>query len=85
MTLSQTMAEVWDNRPKLIIHSRLENCSSVISLARLAESKGYQVTMQASGFLHDVKLHEGSDSTATMRSHTIRSAKRFLESHPGVT
>lgn len=84
MTLSQTMGQVWDNRPKLIIHQRLENCASVQELARLAVSKGFNVTLQASGFLHDVKLNEGNDSSSTLRSHTIRSAKRFLELHPGV-
>jgi hypothetical protein len=84
MTLSQTMAQVWDNRPKLIIHQRLENCASVQDLAKLATSKGFDVTVQVSGFLHDVKLNEGSDSSAALRSHTIRSAKRFLELHPGV-
>lgn len=77
------MGEVWDNRPRLIIHSSLKNCATVHKLARLAESKGFQIEVQDSGLMHDVKLHEGFDSGAPLRNHTIRSAQRFFEQHPG--
>lgn len=78
------MAEVWDNRPRLIIHGRLQNCATVRQLAKLAKSKGFEVEVQSSGFMHDVKLHEGFDSGAPLRNHTVRSAQRFFEQHPGI-
>ena len=83
MRVFQTMAEVWRNRPKLIIHGRLQNCGSVRELADLAVSKGFEIEVHPSGFMHDVKLHEGSDASAPLRNHTVRSARRFLELHPG--
>lgn len=83
MTLSQVMAEALESYPRLIIHGRFQNCATVRQLAKLAEAKGYRVEIDYNGFLHDVKLSEGFDSSAPIKDHTIRSAQRYLEQHPG--
>jgi hypothetical protein len=75
--------DLYQNSPKLIIHGRLQNCKSVKELAQLAKEKGFEVQVEPSGFMHDVKLNEGFDAGAPLRNHSLRSAKRFLETHPG--
>lgn len=75
---------LYSNRPRLVVHSSLRNCISVIELAKLAKSKGYEVEVQDARMINDVILSEGYDAGAPRRSHSIRSARLFLERHPGV-
>ena len=77
------LGELYDNKPKMLVHGSLVQCSSVRELARLAESKGFDVQVEPSGFMHDIRLNAGYDASAPMRHHSVRSAKRFLEQHPG--
>jgi hypothetical protein len=79
----EPFGELYDNRPQFIIHGRLKNCKAVMDLAATAAEKGFQVSYQESRFINDVKLNEGYDKNAPMRSHSVRTAKRFLDTHPG--
>lgn len=83
MSAYTPFGELYSNSPKMIVHGRLRNCATVRSLIDLAQSKGYEVRFEPSGFVNDVKLHEGFDNSAPMRNHTVRSAQRLLEAHPG--
>jgi hypothetical protein len=74
---------LYENKPKFIVHGRLKNCTSVRDLVSLASSKGFDVSFEPSGFVNDIRLSEGYDASAPLRHHTIRSARRFLEQHPG--
>lgn len=76
---------LYDGQPKMLVHQSLENCGSVLELVRLAESKGYKVSFNTDGhFTNDIKINEGFDAGSPMKSHSVRSATRFLNSHPGV-
>jgi len=79
----EPFGELYDNKPRFIIHGRLANCKAVIDLAKQASEKGFHVSYEESHFINDVKLNEGYDKSAPMRSHSIRTAKRFLDTHPG--
>lgn len=73
----------YTNRPRLVIHSSLKHCGTVVELAKLAQAKGYQVETQDAHMINDVMIHEGFDNSAPLRNHSVRTAKRFLERHPG--
>jgi len=75
--------DLYRNKPKCVIHGRLRNCTTVLQLAQLAQSKGYDVSFDSGGFVNDIKLTEGFDAGAPTRNHSVRSATRFLELHPG--
>jgi hypothetical protein len=75
--------DLYQNAPKFVVHGSLRNCTSVLELAKLAESKGFEVSFDEGGFANDIKLNEGFDSSAPVRNHSVRTAKRFIESHPG--
>jgi hypothetical protein len=77
--------DVYDNAPAFIIHGSLKNCTSVLELAELAQSKGFDVSFQYGNFANDIKLNEGFDKSAPVRSHSVRTAQRFLQGHPGCT
>lgn len=73
------------SRPELVLHETLKNSGAAARLLELARSKGYAVSLSTTGgFVSAVRLHEGTDSSAPMRNHSIRSATRFLEEHPGI-
>lgn len=77
---------LYQNRPELVFHESLRYSKSAMELAELARSKGYAVSLSSGGgFVNDIQLHEGFDHRAPVRSHSIRSARRFLEAHPGVS
>lgn len=73
-----------DRRPQVIIHSSLKGYSSTIELARLAKSKGFEVVLKDTSMASQTMIHEGFDCSAPLKTHNFRSAKRFLETHPGV-
>ena len=73
-----------DRRPQVIIHSSLQRSSATQELVRLAESKGFEVVLNDRSMASQTMIHEGYDRTAPLRNHNFRSAKRFLECHPGV-
>jgi hypothetical protein len=75
--------ELYNNRPKCVIHGRLKNCTTVQELAQLANAKGYEVLFDEGGFANDIKLSEGFDAESPVRNHSVRTARRFLERHPG--
>lgn len=73
-----------DRRPQVIIHSSLQRSSATQELMRLAESKGFEVVLNDGIMASQAMIHEGYDRTAPLKNHNFRSAKRFLEYHPGV-
>lgn len=76
---------LYHNRPELVLHETLKNSGAAMRLLELARSKGYAVSVSTTGgFINAIRLHEGLDNHAPMRSHSIRSATRFLEEHPGI-
>lgn len=75
--------DIYANAPKFVIHHSLRHCTSVIELAELAASKGFEVSFDHGGFVNDVRLNEGFDSSAPVRNHSVRTARRFIEHHPG--
>lgn len=79
MSSYEPFGELYENRPQMIIQERFKNCNSVMQLAEQAKSKGYQVIFEPGGFLNDIQMHEGYDSSTKLKNHTIRSAKLFLE------
>ena len=72
-----------ENRPRFLVPERLQHCATVAELARLAESKGYLVSVESGAFINDIRMHEGFDNSTPLRNHTVRSARRIIESHPG--
>lgn len=76
-------AGLYGNAPELIIHSRLKHVASARKLAEMAEQKGYKVIIGEGGFRRDVKLNEGFDVNSPVRDHSLMSAMRFIEQHPG--
>ena len=84
MGLYESFAGFEDNKPEVVIHERLKNCTSVLELAQIAEAKGFRVKFEPGGFLNDLKINEGFNRKSPARNHTIRSGRRFLETHPGI-
>lgn len=74
---------IYTNAPRFVIHHSLRNCSSVIDLAEMAKSKGFEVSFDEGGFVNDIRLNEGFDAGAPVRNHSVRTARRFIEQHPG--
>jgi hypothetical protein len=82
---SDPFGVLYKSQPRMFIHQSLRNCGAVLELAGMAKAKGFDVAFGADGhFTNDIKLNEGFDASAPLKSHSVRSAKRFLESHPGV-
>lgn len=77
------LGNIYANAPRLVIHYSLRHCSSVIDLARMAELKGFEVSFDEGGFVNDIRLNEGFDCSAPVRNHSVRTARRFIEQHPG--
>jgi tRNA(Phe) wybutosine-synthesizing methylase Tyw3 len=76
-------AGLYGNAPELIIHGRLQNVATAQKLAALAKQKGFKVLTGQGGFRRDVRLNEGFDVNAPVRDHTLMSALRYIENHPG--
>lgn len=73
------------SKPRMVVQSRIRHYRSVIDLVRQAEQKGYDVSFEHGHSMHEVRLSEGTDDLAPVRSHTIQSAQRYLEKHPGLS
>lgn len=80
---SNPFSLLYTSRPKLYIHSRARHYGSTRQLIDLAQKKGYDVFFEERGGAHDVRISEGTSDTAPMRSHSITSAAKYLQGHPG--
>lgn len=80
----EPFAELYDNRPVLIVRDQLRHCATVIKLASEARSKGFEVQYSLGGFVNDVIIRENQNEEAPSKNHTIRSAKRFIENYSGL-
>lgn len=72
------------SKPRMVVQNRIRHFKTVTELIRQAEVKGYDVSFEHGHSTHEIKLSEGMDDLAPVRSHTIQSARRYLERHPGL-
>jgi hypothetical protein len=79
VTSYEPFAELYDNRPVLVVREQLRHCASVLALASEARAKGFEVQFSPGGFVNDVMIREGQNEELRPQNHTIRSAKRFVE------
>lgn len=75
---------LYSSRPRMVIQNRIKHFKTVTQLVQLAESKGYDVSFEHGASMHEIQLSDGQDSLAPMRSHSIMSAQRYLQNHPGL-
>lgn len=80
----EPFAELYDSRPVIHIREQLRHCASVIDLASKARAKGFEVLYTPGGFVNDVIIRPSQNEEERGQNHTIRSAKRFIESYSGL-
>jgi hypothetical protein len=84
VTQYEPFAELYDNRPVLVVREQLRHCATVIQLASEARAKGFEVQFSPGGFVNDVMIREGQNEDIRPKNHTIRSAKRFVDNYCGL-
>ena len=80
MTKYEPFAELYDKKPVLVIREQLRHCASVINLVTEARAKGFEVQYFHGGFINDAIIKSSHDEEHG-QNHTIRSAKRAIESY----
>lgn len=81
MSRYEPFAELYESRPVLAIREQLRHCGTVVELATEARAKGFDVQYIPGGFVNDAVIRESQNEESRSYNHTIRSARRFIDSY----
>ena len=77
MSKYDCFGELYDQRPKLRIASRLSQSKTALELARFAQERNFNVSFESGGMRQDVYLNY---HTEREEAFTVNKALRYLQS-----